>query len=128
MGCQFAAADARIACAVAHRSGARQMTMPQPEEGLDEGTDVTNWNRSRSRHRVRDGADLSSGSALDVRDGKDYILCLARSERLGPGGPLGRCADCDLLQGKSKRSPLWRAARILGVALMNRSNRIDHIR
>src|SRR5262247_172080 len=44
------------------------------------------------------------------------------------GGPLGRSADCRLPEGKSKRSPPWRAINILGVALMNRSNRIDHIR
>src|SRR5262249_36653365 len=31
-----------------------------------------------------DGADLRSGSALDVRGRKDYISRLTRSERLGP--------------------------------------------
>jgi hypothetical protein len=39
---------------------------------------------SRASAIEGDGADLSSGSALDVRNGKDYILRLTRSERLGP--------------------------------------------
>jgi hypothetical protein len=88
---------------------ARQTAMPQPEEGLDEDRrdepdSVTVlciasaiWGRpSRFKH----------GSALDVRDGKDYILELTRSERLKTEGPLGRSADCRLPEGKSKRARL----------------------
>src|SRR5947208_9858317 len=46
----------------------------------------------------------------------------------GTGGPLGRSADCRFTGREIEASPPWRAIGILGVALMNRSNRIDHIR
>src|SRR5262245_54758636 len=91
-----------------------------------------------------DGADLRSGTALDVRGRKDYISRLTRSERLGHevrlvGGPTvayRRAKRSDAgLPGREpptareiEASPPWRAINILGVALMNRSNRIDHIR
>src|SRR5262249_9673006 len=44
----------------------------------------------------------------------------------GTSGPLGRSADCRLREIEA--SPPWRAIPFWGVALMNRSNRIDHIR
>jgi hypothetical protein len=73
-----------------------------------------------------DGADLRSGSALDVRGRKDYISRLTRSERSGPEVRLVGARR--LPQREIEASPPWRAINILGVALMNRSNRIDYIR
>jgi hypothetical protein len=73
-----------------------------------------------------DGADLRSGSALDVRGRKDYISRLTRSERPGPEVRLVGARR--LPQREIEASPPWRAINIFGVALMNRSNRIDYIR
>src|SRR5262245_30191942 len=56
------------------------------------------------------------------------IFCFYTLRAAETGGPLGGGADCRLPEGKSKRARLRRAISILGVALMNRSNRIDHIR
>jgi hypothetical protein len=80
-----------------------------PARGRVGRTDVTNRNRSRCsalRRQLGRRSRFKHGSALDVRDGKDYILGLTRSERLKTEGPLGRSADCRLPEGKSKRARL----------------------
>src|SRR5262249_46811931 len=54
-------------------------------------------------------------------------FALTRSERLRPKVRLVG-ARLSLTGREIEGGPPWRAIRILGVALMNRSNRIDHIR
>ena len=75
----------------------------------------------------RERGDLRDGSALDARDGKDYI-----SRLRAPSGWDRRSAlvgaPKSLTGREIEASPPWRAISIFGVALMNRSNRIDHIR
>jgi len=71
---------------------------------------MTKWNRFTEPCIALaiegDGADLSSGSALDVRDGKDYILRLARSERLGPEVRLAGASIVTYRKGNGKGARL----------------------
>jgi len=56
------------------------------------------------------------------------IFKVYRLRAAGTGGALGRAPIVSLPEGEIEASPPWRAIGILVEALMNRSNRIDHIR
>src|SRR2546430_15123440 len=58
----------------------------------------------------------------------DTMFVYYRLRAAGTGGPLGRSADCRFTGREIEASPPWRAISSMGVALMNRANRIDHIR
>ena len=72
------------------------------------------------------GAIEGNGSALDARDGKGYISCLH-----APSGWHRRSAwsgpDCRFTGRGNRSEPALAGYQHFG-ALMNRSNRIDHIR
>ena len=77
----------------ARRTNAHAMGVPHAADRPDGDRRDELESVTEARIAFGDGADLSSGSALDVRDGKDYILCLTQSQRWNRevrlvGGPI----------------------------------------